>query len=322
MNFIYGTGEIGRKVFEYLSLDNEFNITSFVVSNTKNNPTQINGVKVLAIDEMLKLYSDKAHTKCSLYVAMSEIFWDEIRDNTNEFLNTFPAGKVIWLTADDILRMQREINPVNVEKFIKNTKPVSTMFGLDRGTPIDRYYIKQFLKKHSLDIATYQNIMEVGCDYEYGKSLFNSEDNKYEILDYSKGMDLTDCGTLPREQYDVFICTQVYNFIYDVKAAVEGSYYLLKPGGKLLATVAGNISQVSSYDMERWGDYWRFTTLGIKKIVSEVFGENIIVRGYGNAMAATAFIQGLAVEDVGIKLLDKVDENYSIVVGICATKTS
>jgi hypothetical protein len=34
----------------------------------------------------------------------------------------------------------------------------------------------------------------------------------------------------------------------------------LKPGGVLLATVSG-ISQISRYDMYRWGDYWRFTTL-------------------------------------------------------------
>lgn len=319
MNFIYGAGEIGRKAFEYLS-GKGIDIDSFIVSK-KSIPEEIGGVKVISIDDMLKLYSGKNHSKFSLYVAMAEKYWDEIRENINELKNTFPKGEVVWLTAEDILRIQRENNPVNADSFIKDTKPVSTMFGLDRGTPIDRYYIKRFLQNHSVNITKHQKIMEVGCDYGYGKSLFKIDDTEHAILDYSKGMDLTDCTTLPRAQYDVFICTQVFNFIYDVKAAVEGSYYLLKPGGTLLATVAGNISQVSSYDMERWGDYWRFTTLGIKKIVSEVFGENIIIQGYGNAMAATAFIQGLAVEDVEIKLLDKVDDNYSIVIGIHATKT-
>lgn len=107
---------------------------------------------------------------------------------------------------------------------------------------------------------------------------------------------------------------------YDVRAAIKGCYSLLAYGGTLLATVAGNISQVSKYDMERWGDYWRFTYKSIDMLMKEVFGDDVKVYPFGNSMAATAFIQGLCIEDVDMSLLDVRDPEYSIVIGIVAKK--
>ncbi|GEM_PF-2898356 len=75
---------------------------------------------------------------------------------------------------------------------------------------------------------------------------------------------MTNINTLPSNTIDCFIVTQTLNFIYDVKSAVRGIFHMLKDGGIILATVAG-ISQISRYDMDRWGDYWRFTDLFIKQ---------------------------------------------------------
>ena len=42
---------------------------------------------------------------------------------------------------------------------------------------------------------------------------------------------------------------------------------------------------------------------------------------FGNVFAATAFLQGLAVEDIpSMKLLDALDEDYQVTLGIRATK--
>ena len=42
---------------------------------------------------------------------------------------------------------------------------------------------------------------------------------------------------------------------------------------------------------------------------------------YGNAMAATAFIQGIAIEDLkAVDRLDDIDPEYAITVGIVAKK--
>ena len=132
---------------------------------------------------------------------------------------------------------------------------------------------------------------------------------------------MTKPETLPKERIDCFICTQTLNFIFDVPKAIEGSYKVLKQGGVLLCTVSG-ISQISRYDMDRWGDYWRFTDLSIRKLMESVFGEgHVEIVTFGNALAATAFLQGLAVDDLpDTFLLDKKDQDYQITIGIKATK--
>lgn len=202
--------------------------------------------------------------------------------------------------------------------------PISQTFGFDRGMPIDRYYINSFLKQNMNNISGH--VLEI-AESTYSKQ-FGHDIEKYEILHYDDTNkkatiigDLTKPETLPENKIDCFICTQTLNFIYDVHKAIEGSHKVLKEGGVFLCTVAG-ISQISRYDMDRWGDYWRFTNLSIQLLVEEVFGVgNVQVQTYGNVLAATTFLQGLAVDDLpDSSLLDIYDPNYQMTIGVKAVK--
>ncbi|SKB62054.1 hypothetical protein SAMN05660776_2157 [Salegentibacter holothuriorum] len=201
--------------------------------------------------------------------------------------------------------------------------PVSESFGLDRGTPIDRIYIEDFLKKNSEFIKG--RTMEIADDFYSRK--FGNDIEKFEILHATPDNDqatvigdLTDILTLPENRIDCFICTQTLNFIYNFKDAIVGTKHLLKEGGVVLATVAG-ISQVSSYDMSRWGDYWRFTTLSIEKSFEEVFGKgNVQVDFYGNVLSSIAFLQGLCAEDLKKDELFYKDPNYQMTIVVKAIK--
>lgn len=202
--------------------------------------------------------------------------------------------------------------------------PISQTFGFDRGMPIDRYYINSFLKQNMNNISGH--VLEI-AESTYSKQ-FGHDIEKYEILHYDDTNkkatiigDLTKPETLPENKIDCFICTQTLNFIYDVHKAIEGSHKILKEGGVFLCTVAG-ISQISRYDMDRWGDYWRFTNLSIQLLVEEVFGVgNVQVQTYGNVLAATTFLQGLAVDDLpDSSLLDIYDPNYQMTIGVKAVK--
>lgn len=203
-------------------------------------------------------------------------------------------------------------------------RPVSTCFGVDRGTPIDRYYIEKFLAAHAALI--HGRILEVGDD-TYSRRFGAKSAESIEVLHTTAASqratlvgDLTNSDTLPENAFDCFICTQTFNFIFDVQKALEGAHKLLKPGGVLLATVAG-ISQISQYDMERWGDYWRFTSAAIERLFSPVFTGGIEVQTFGNVLAATAFLQGLAVEDLPrVDLLDRADSDYQLIITIVARK--
>jgi hypothetical protein len=222
--------------------------------------------------------------------------------------------------------------PYKIKKFFTNpiafdgfrTVPISTSFGFDRGTPIDRYYIEKFLCNNADCIqGQVLEISESTYSKKFGKSV-----TAFEILHFDNTNpkativgDLTDNSTLPKNIIDCFICTQTFNFIYDIKKAITGSYELLKKNGVLLATVSG-ISQISRYDMDRWGDYWRLTDLSAKKLFEDCFGiGNVEVSIFGNVFVAKAFLDGLAQEDLTDKaILDIVDPDYQITIGIKAVK--
>lgn len=201
-------------------------------------------------------------------------------------------------------------------------EPISNFMGTERGTPIDRYYIEQFLKANRRFIKG--AVLEI-AESDYSKK-FDSGVTSFEVLHVSADNpeativgNLTDSSSLPEGNIDCFICTQTFNFIFDLNAAVKGAFKLLKPRGVLLGTVAG-ISQISRFDMERWGDYWRFTDLSIKKLLEAEFSETE-VKTFGNILAAKAFLDGVTVEELPDKtLLDVSDENYQLIIAFKAEK--
>lgn len=212
--------------------------------------------------------------------------------------------------------------PVQVND-LASTAPVSRKLGHDRGLPIDRHYIEQFLREHSGDIRG--RVLEIGSSRyvrAFGRSV-SASDVLHATADNDAATivgDLTRHKTLPHAAYDCFICTQTLNFIYDVAAAVDGIAHVLRPGGVVLATVSG-ISQISRYDMERWGDYWRFTDASLRRLFEPAFGDAIEIHTYGNVAAAMAFLQGLAVEDLPDRdVLDHRDPDYQVTLAVRARK--
>ena len=201
--------------------------------------------------------------------------------------------------------------------------PISSTFGFERGTPIDRYYITSFIKTQKEYIKG--NVLEVADDL-YSKKFVSDKVKKIDVLDTKLNNkvtivgDLTKIDSLPADQYDCFICTQTLNFIFEINSAIDGIYHLLKPGGCLIGTVAG-ICQISRYDMDRWGDYWRFTSASLSKLFENVFGTKPYIETFGNVATACALLQGIAVEDLpSIEILAKSDPNYEVVLGILARK--
>lgn len=206
---------------------------------------------------------------------------------------------------------------------LRSVKPISKIFGFDRGTPIDRYYIEKFLSQNSQYIKG--NLLEIGSS-EYCKR-FGTDIKKINVLHATSDNPeatiigtLTDSSNLPAGVADCFLCTQTFNVIYDFDSAIKGAYHMLAPNGIMLATVSG-IAQISRYDMDRWGDYWRFTTLSALKALGRVFGEeNIVVSSYGNVLASIALLEGIAVEELTDEELDYNDPDYQLLITIKAQK--
>ena len=205
---------------------------------------------------------------------------------------------------------------------LRSVHPVSRTFGFDRGTPIDRYYIEEFLAANKIYITG--RLLEIAGD-DYSRK-FGHEVEKYDVLHVSQSRaativgDLTEHESLPRDLFDCFICTQVLNFVFDFQKAIEGGYSMLKTGGVMLTTVGG-ISSISRYDADRWGHFWSFYPQGIDRAFKNVFGDgNVSLRIYGNSLTAIGFIKGLALDELSKDELDFLDEDYPVCIGIIAKK--
>jgi SAM-dependent methyltransferase len=206
---------------------------------------------------------------------------------------------------------------------LRRVTPVSRAFGFERGRPVDRYYIERFLTGAAADITG--RVVEVGDDTytrQFGRRMSRSD-----VLDLPRNAgratilaDLTAADHIPTASFDCFILTQTLQYVYDLPAAAATLHRVIKPGGVLLASFPV-ISQICRYDMDRWGDYWRFTTASAGRLLADVFGpERVDVTGHGNVLAALCFLHGLSAEELEPAELDYHDPDYEIVVTARAVK--
>lgn len=202
--------------------------------------------------------------------------------------------------------------------------PISPRFSFGRGLSLDRYYIERFLSQSADDIAG--EVLEIG-DPAYTRRFGGPRVAGSHVLHVREGnpqatmvADLSCAGHLEGERFDCIICTQTLQYIYDVRAAVGTLHRLLKPGGVALVSVPG-ISQLSRYDMDRWGEYWRFTTRSAQRLFGECFPEGRVrVEAHGNVLAAVAFLHGLATEEFRPEELDAHDPDYEVAIVVRAVK--
>ncbi len=203
----------------------------------------------------------------------------------------------------------------------RSTRPASDVYGFDRGTPLDRYYIEAFLASYANDIKGHVlEMQDDGYTRRFGQGV-----TKTDVLDrYADNTratvraDLAAADAIASNTFDCFVLTQTLQFIYDVKAALFHVHRILKPGGVLLATVPAT----ARVDPELYAsDYWRFTPSACRRLCTECFGEgHVTVTSFGNALSCAGHVNGLASEEFSKHELDPVDSYFPLIVGIRAVK--
>jgi SAM-dependent methyltransferase len=207
---------------------------------------------------------------------------------------------------------------------IRRLKPFSAVMGLDRGHGIDRYYIESFLAENRDCI---QGVVLEIADDNYTRQFGGDRVERSEVLHAVAGNpqativgNLETGENIPQSNFDCIIATQTLPFLYDFKSAIATCHRALKPGGVLLATFAG-ITQISRYDMDRWGDFWRFTTLSAQRMFGDRFGpDNITIRAHGNVLTSVSALLGLAAEDLKKRELDHFDPDYEQLITVKAIR--
>lgn len=199
---------------------------------------------------------------------------------------------------------------------ISKATPLSTNWGFDRGEPVDRFYIANFLAAHANDIRGH--VLEVAEDL-YSSRFGGEHVTRVDILSlHSRPVativgDLSDPSTLPSKEFDCILLTQTLQYVFDLKAGMAQLRRALRPGGVLLLTAPAITPIDRGESKENW--YWSFTEASVRRLLSQAFyPETIEVSVYGSLNAATGFLHGAAVEDIGAGKLQKFDAAYPVIV--------
>lgn len=138
-------------------------------------------------------------------------------------------------------------------------------------TNIRGYQYKQ-VKKFSGGKRS-KKILELGSGplvkgkYHYSTKHLFDESNEFIQSDIVKkfGHPIIDATTMKfKSKYDIIMCLNVLEHIYEYEKAVKNIHEALKPGGTAV------ISVPTFYPLhDEPGDYWRFTEHSLRKILSD-----------------------------------------------------
>jgi SAM-dependent methyltransferase len=205
---------------------------------------------------------------------------------------------------------------------LRRLRPISANFGFDRGKPLDRRYIEDFLSRNPEDIKG--RVLEVG-DNAYTIQFGGDRVTRSDILhpDTSNPRatlvgDLAEGHNFPFQAFDCIVLTQTLHFIFDMRKAVATLHRMLKPGGVLLITVPG----ISCIEHDgNWPPLWTLSPTALRCLLNERFGEaNVRVTAYGNVLAAVSFLHGLAESELRPTELDTHDPEYPVTVAARAVR--
>ncbi len=204
-----------------------------------------------------------------------------------------------------------------------STRPMSRLWGEDRGRCIDRYYIEAFIESHATDIRG--AVLEVH-DSGYTRAFGGARVTRSDVVDIdaaNKGAtivaDLRRAVGVPSCTYDCIILTQTLQYIDDLIAALRECSRILKPEGVLLATMPSASRVAPEHGQD--GDFWRFTEASARRLFERVFArDRLEVRAHGNVLANIAYLYGLACHEVLESELQAPDPDVPLVVTVRARK--
>jgi SAM-dependent methyltransferase len=212
---------------------------------------------------------------------------------------------------------------------LRRFSPIGRNWGYERGMPVARYYIEGFLARHANDVRG--RVLELGSN-DYTTRFGGARVEKSDVLAVETTNrnativgDLTDRSTLPEAVFDCIIFTQALHYIYDVRVAIEMLHRALKPHGVLLTTAPG-IGPMGDHPghperPDRWPWYWIFTLASLRRVLEERFGRDAVTaEAHGNIFTATAFLYGLALEDLDKSDLEVDDPRFPVAIAARALK--
>ena len=239
------------------------------------------------------------------------------------FKQKSPAFLLSFLHRNGLYKSYKPAVGKIIRGDFNSTKPFSTNFGYDRGGPVDRYYIENFLARHEYDIKG--RVLEIG-DNDYTLRFGGTNVLQSDVLHVEENNpkatfvgDLSNAPQLPDNSFDCIVLTQTLHLIYHHLEALQTCYRILKPGGVLLLTVPG----ITHIDQGEWRDYWfwAYTQAAINKLLGEVFpADHVQTTTHGNVLVASAFLFGMGLPELKKEEMDTHDPHYQVIITARAVK--
>jgi SAM-dependent methyltransferase len=201
------------------------------------------------------------------------------------------------------------------------TVPLSDDHGIDRGTPIVRAYLEEFLGQHQDAIRG--SVLEVG-DWRYSTRFGAGRVTTSTVADIDAAnrqatlfTDLNQASALPADSFDCIILTEVLHLLTNPDTCLRSCHQALREEGTALITVPA-LKRLNPKDPD--SDYLRYTPAGLELLLRRTWDGPFSVTWYGNLRACVAFLVSHVSEEIGSEELSFKDERFPLTVAARADK--
>ena len=201
---------------------------------------------------------------------------------------------------------------------LRRVEPFSAVFGFDRGTPVDRFYLHRFLDANRalvtgrvLEVQVPSYTRTYGHDVEVAHTVdINAAFRPTYVCD------LADAAAIPADSYDCLLAPNTLQYVADLPAALGTMLRVVKPGGAILASAPTLLPLIPDGE-----ELWHFSPDGWRRTLArEWAGCDVVVEGHGNCLSAIAAMHGLALEELTDEELSANDPRFPVLVTIRCRK--
>ncbi len=202
---------------------------------------------------------------------------------------------------------------------VRRWSPVCAITGFSRGTPIDRYYQRQFL--HTVKDKIRGAVLEIGGvakDRQFYDFVLEHITSYCCVnLEAGAGVDVVgdahDAELIAADTADTVFIFNVLEHCYDPQRVVQNIHRWLKPGGWCLALVP-----TAQRLHDRPADYWRLLPDGLNYLFRHYSQCHLYT--YGNTLTVLATFLGVAAEELTPSELAIHHPDYPVIACVAAQK--
>jgi SAM-dependent methyltransferase len=187
--------------------------------------------------------------------------------------------------------------------------PLCPLFGMSRGTPIDRYYLEQFISEIRQEVTG--TTLEIGGAKDNARHYGFTKCSDYKVmdLDTSRSADIVaDAHSREACLPDSFDSVVIFNVLEHCErpwVVLENIRIWLRSGGKVFCMVP-NAQRVHPHPK----DYWRFLPHALALLFAEFQIVKLVV--YGSLLTSIASLAGIAAEELATEELSRSDNDYPV----------